>query len=46
MDLLTTYTYHSELQALTMPSLISTIYESSQYQLSLFQSVVSSLVIP
>jgi hypothetical protein len=36
MDLLTTYTHHSELRVITAPSLISTIYKSPQYSLSFF----------
>jgi hypothetical protein len=36
MDLLTTYTYDSELQAITAPPLISTIHKSSQHPLSHF----------
>jgi hypothetical protein len=35
-NLLTTYTHHSELQAITAPLLISTLYKSSQKPLSLF----------
>jgi hypothetical protein len=34
MDLLTTYTHHSELQAITALSLISTIHKSPQHPLS------------
>jgi hypothetical protein len=40
MDLLTTYTHDSELQAITAPPLISTICKSPQHTLSLFQSAV------
>jgi hypothetical protein len=36
MDLLTTYIHHSELQVITAPPLISTLYRSSQHLLSLF----------
>jgi hypothetical protein len=36
MDLLTTYTPHSELQVITALSLISTFYKSPQHPLSLF----------
>jgi hypothetical protein len=36
MDLLTTYTHDSELQAITAPPLISTIHKSPQHPLSLF----------
>jgi hypothetical protein len=36
MDLLTTYTHHSELQLITAVSLISTHYKSPQHPLSLF----------
>jgi hypothetical protein len=46
MDLLTTYTHDSELQAITAPSLISTLYKSPQHTLSLFQPAVSSLAVP
>jgi hypothetical protein len=46
MDLLITYTHNWELQAVTAPPLISTIYKSPQHSLSLFQPAVSSLVVP
>jgi hypothetical protein len=46
LDLLTTYTHNSEPQAVTAPSLISTLYKSPQPPLSLFQPAVSSPVIP
>jgi hypothetical protein len=46
MDLLTTYTYDSELQAITAPPLISTIHKSQQHPLSLFQPAVSSPAVP
>jgi hypothetical protein len=46
MDLLTTYTHDSELQAITAPPLISTIHKSPQHLLSLFQPAVSSSAIP
>jgi hypothetical protein len=36
MDLLTTYTHHSELQVITELLQISTLYKSSQHSLSLF----------
>jgi hypothetical protein len=36
MDLSTTYTHDSELQAITAPPLLSTIYKSPQHLLSLF----------
>jgi hypothetical protein len=36
IDLLTTYTNDSELQAITAPPVISTIHKSPQHQLSLF----------
>jgi hypothetical protein len=36
MDLLTTYTHHSEIQAVTLLLLISTIHKSPQHPLSLF----------
>jgi hypothetical protein len=38
MDLLTTYTHHSELQVITALSLISTVYKSPQHPLSLFSA--------
>jgi hypothetical protein len=38
--LLTTYIHHSELQVLTVLSLISTLYKSQQHPLSLFQPAV------
>jgi hypothetical protein len=41
LDLLTTYTHHSELQAITALSLISTIHSSPQHPLSLFCPAVS-----
>jgi hypothetical protein len=37
LDLLTSYTHDSELQAVTAPPLISTINKSPQLPLSLFQ---------
>jgi hypothetical protein len=46
LDLLTTYTQDSELQALTAPPLISTIHTSPQHPLSLFQPAVSLLAVP
>jgi hypothetical protein len=45
MDLLTTYTHDSELQALAAPSPISTIHKP-QHPLSLPQSAVSSPAVP
>jgi hypothetical protein len=42
MDLLTTYTRHSEVQALTRLSLIFTLHKSPQHLLSLSQPTVSS----
>jgi hypothetical protein len=45
-DLLTTYTHHSELEAIIAPSLISTLYKTPQHPLSLFQPDVSSLAFP
>jgi hypothetical protein len=36
MDLLTTYTHHSELRIITALSLTSTLYKSTQHPLSLF----------
>jgi hypothetical protein len=38
MDLLTTYTHHSELQVITALLLISTLYQSLEHLLSLFPS--------
>jgi hypothetical protein len=35
LDLLTTYTHHSELQVITAPSFISKIHRSLQYSLNL-----------
>jgi hypothetical protein len=46
MDLLTTYTHDSELQAITAPPLISTIHKSPQHLLSLFQPAVSLPLVP
>jgi hypothetical protein len=46
LDLLTTYTHHSELQEITAPPLIATIHKSRQHSLSLFQPFVSSTVSP
>jgi hypothetical protein len=46
MDLLTTLTYDSELQAVTAPPLISTILKSSQHLWSLFQPAVCSAAVP
>jgi hypothetical protein len=40
LDLMTTYTHDSELQAITEPPLISTIHKSPQHPLSLFQPAV------
>jgi hypothetical protein len=40
MDLLTTYTHHSELQVITALSVISTLYKLLQHPLSLFQPAV------
>jgi hypothetical protein len=42
MDSLTTCTHNSELQVITVPSLISTIHKSPQHPLSLFQPSVLS----
>jgi hypothetical protein len=42
IDLLTTYTHHSEPHVITALSLISTLYKSPQHLLSLFQPAVSS----
>jgi hypothetical protein len=41
-DFLTTYTHDSGLQAITAPSLISTVHKSPQHTPSLFQPAVSS----
>jgi hypothetical protein len=41
LDLLNTYTHHSELQVITAPSLISTLYKSPHHPLNLFQPAVS-----
>jgi hypothetical protein len=46
MDLLTNYTHHSELQVITAPSLIYTLYKSLLQTLSLLQPAVSSLAVP
>jgi hypothetical protein len=46
MNLLITYTHHSELQVITALSLISTFYKSPQHPLSLFQPAVSSSAVP
>jgi hypothetical protein len=42
LDLLTTYTHDSELQAITALPLISTVHKSQQLPLSPLQPVVSS----
>jgi hypothetical protein len=46
IDLLTTYTHDSELQAVTAPPLISTIHKSPQHQLNILQPTVSSPTVP
>jgi hypothetical protein len=46
MDLLTTYTHDSELQAITAPPLISTIHKSLQHPLSIFQPAVYTPAVP
>jgi hypothetical protein len=46
MDLLTTYTNNSELQAITAPPLISTIHKSPQHPLSLFYPALSLPAVP
>lgn len=46
MDLLTTYTHHLELQVITAPSLIFTLYRSLLQTLSILQPAVSSLAVP
>jgi hypothetical protein len=40
LDLLTTYTHDSELQAVTTPSPISTIYKLPQHPINIFQPAV------
>jgi hypothetical protein len=46
LDLLTTYTHDLQLEAIKAPLLISTIRESPQHPLSLFQPAMSSPAIP
>jgi hypothetical protein len=46
MDLLTTCTYDSELQAITAPPPTSTIHKSPQHPLSLSQRAMSSPAVP
>jgi hypothetical protein len=46
MDLLTTYTHNSKLQAITASPLISTIHRSPQHPLSIFQPAVSPPAAP
>jgi hypothetical protein len=46
MNLLITYTHDSELQAITVPLLISTIHKSPQRPLNLIQPAVSSPAVP
>jgi hypothetical protein len=46
MDLMTTYIHDSELQAVTVSLLISTIHISPQHLQSLFQSALSSPAVP
>jgi hypothetical protein len=46
INLLTTYTHNSELQATTAPPLISTIHKSPQHSLRLFQPAVSLPAVP
>jgi hypothetical protein len=46
LDLLTTYTQHSEQQVITALSLISILYKSSQHPLGLFQPAVFAPVVP
>jgi hypothetical protein len=46
MDVFTTYTQASELQAITAPQLISTIHKSPRHTLSIFQPAVSSPAVP
>jgi hypothetical protein len=46
MDLLTTYTHDSELQAITATPIIPTVHKSPQHTRSLFQPAVSSPAIP
>jgi hypothetical protein len=46
MNLLATYAYDLDLQAITALSLISTIHKSPQNPLSIFQPAVSSRTVP
>jgi hypothetical protein len=46
LDLSTTYTHNSELQAITAPPLVSTIHNSPQHPLELFQPAWSSPAVP
>jgi hypothetical protein len=46
LDLLSTYTHDSELEAITASSLISTIHKSPPHPLSLSQPAVSLPVVP
>jgi hypothetical protein len=46
MDLLTTYTHHSELQVITALSLNSTVQKSPEHLLSFLQPTVSSPAFP
>jgi hypothetical protein len=46
MHLLTTYTHDSEIQAITVPPLMSKIHKSPQHPLSFFQHAVSSPAVP
>jgi hypothetical protein len=46
LDLLNTLPHDLELQVITVPLLISTLYKSPQHPLSLFQPAVSSPIVP
>jgi hypothetical protein len=46
IHLLTTYTHDSQVQAITVPPLISTIHKSPEHTPSLFQPAVSSPAVP
>jgi hypothetical protein len=46
LDLLITCTYHSKLQVITGPLVISTVHKTPQHPLSLFQPAVSSPAVP
>jgi hypothetical protein len=46
LNLLTTYTHNSEVQATTETLLISTLYSSLQHTLSIFKPAISSQTVP